>query len=378
MRIGIPKEIKNNENRVAITDAGVVSLVAAGHEVFIEQGAGLGSAFTDEDYVLAGAKIVETAAEAWDVEMVLKVKEPIASEYKYFKEGLILFTYLHLAPEESLTNALIKNKVVGIAYETVQLPNRSLPLLTPMSEVAGKMSVQIGAHCLEKLNDGKGILLGGVSGVTRGKVTIIGGGIAGTNAAKIAVGMGADVTVIDVSADRLRQLEDIFGRDVQTLMSNPFNIAKAVSESDLVVGSVLIPGAKAPKLVTEEMIKLMSPGSVVVDIAIDQGGCFETSEKVTTHDHPTFIKHGVVHYTVANMPGAVPRTSTIALTNNTIPYALQIANKGYLNACLDNPALKLGLNTLEGHVVYKAVAEAQGLEYTPVDDVLNSLSGLSI
>ena len=378
MRIGVPKEIKNNENRVAITDAGVVSLVAAGHEVYIEKGAGLGSGFTDEEYVMAGAKIVQTASDAWDVDMVLKVKEPIESEYKYFKEGLILFTYLHLAPEEALTNALIKNKVVGIAYETVQLPNRSLPLLTPMSEVAGKMSVQIGAHYLEKLKGGKGILLGGVSGVPRGKVTIIGGGIAGTNAAKIAVGMGADVTVIDLSADRLRQLEDIFGRDVQTLMSNPFNIAKAVSESDLVVGSVLIPGAKAPKLVTEDMIKSMSPGSVVVDIAIDQGGCFETSEKVTTHDNPTFEKHGVVHYTVANMPGAVPRTSTIALTNNTIPYALQIANKGYLHACLDNPALKLGLNTLDGHVVYKAVAEAQGLAYTPVDDVLSHLTKLSI
>jgi len=378
MRIGVPKEIKNNENRVAITDAGVVSLVAAGHEVYIEKGAGLGSGFTDEEYVMAGAQIVQTASDAWDVDMVLKVKEPIESEYKYFKEGLILFTYLHLAPEEALTNALIKNKVVGIAYETVQLPNRSLPLLTPMSEVAGKMSVQIGAHYLEKLKGGKGILLGGVSGVPRGKVTIIGGGIAGTNAAKIAVGMGADVTVIDLSADRLRQLEDIFGRDVQTLMSNPFNIAKAVSESDLVVGSVLIPGAKAPKLVTEDMIKSMSPGSVVVDIAIDQGGCFETSEKVTTHDNPTFEKHGVVHYTVANMPGAVPRTSTIALTNNTIPYALQIANKGYLHACLDNPALKLGLNTLDGHVVYKAVAEAQGLAYTPVDHVLSHLTKLSI
>lgn len=378
MRIGVPKEIKNNENRVAITDAGVVSLVAAGHEVYIEKGAGLGSGFTDEEYVMAGAKIVQTASDAWDVDMVLKVKEPIESEYKYFKEGLILFTYLHLAPEEALTNALINNKVVGIAYETVQLPNRSLPLLTPMSEVAGKMSVQIGAHYLEKLKGGKGILLGGVSGVPRGKVTIIGGGIAGTNAAKIAVGMGADVTVIDLSADRLRQLEDIFGRDVQTLMSNPFNIAKAVSESDLVVGSVLIPGAKAPKLVTEDMIQSMSPGSVVVDIAIDQGGCFETSEKVTTHDNPTFEKHGVVHYTVANMPGAVPRTSTIALTNNTIPYALQIANKGYLHACLDNPALKLGLNTLDGHVVYKAVAEAQGLAYTPVDDVLSHLTKLSI
>lgn len=378
MRIGVPKEIKNNENRVAITDAGVVSLVSAGHEVFIETGAGFGSAFTDEEYAAAGATIVSSAAEAWDVDMVLKVKEPIESEYGYFKQGLILFTYLHLAPEKALTAALLENKVVGIAYETVQLPNRSLPLLTPMSEVAGKMSVQVGAHYLEKRNGGKGILLGGVSGVPRGKVAIIGGGIAGTSAAKIAVGMGADVTIIDVSADRLRQLDDLFGRDVQTLMSNPFNIAKAVREADLVVGSVLIPGAKAPKLVTEAMIQTMSPGSVVVDIAIDQGGCFETSEKVTTHDDPTFVKHGVVHYTVANMPGAVPRTSTIALTNNTIPYALQIANKGYLEACIDNEALKLGLNTLNGKVVYKAVADAQGLQYVPVDDVLLHLRGISV
>lgn len=373
MKIGIPKEVKNNEYRVAITDAGVVSLVKAGHEVFVETGAGLGSSFADEDYANAGAKIVSTAAEAWDVDMVLKVKEPIEQEFKYFKEGLILFTYLHLAPEPALTKALLDNKVVGIAYETVQLPNRSLPLLTPMSEVAGKMSTQVGAHYLEKLGGGKGILLGGVSGVPRAKVTVIGGGIAGTNAAKIAVGMGADVTVIDLSAERLRQLEDIFGRDVQTLMSNPFNIAKAVKEADLVIGSVLIPGAKAPKLVTEEMIKSMSSGSVVVDIAIDQGGCFETSEKITTHDNPTFVKHGVVHYTVANMPGAVPRTSTIALTNNTIPYALKIANNGFVRACLNDTALKLGLNTLDGHLVYEAVADAQGLAYMPVDDVLNGL-----
>ncbi|MEK4627636.1 MAG: alanine dehydrogenase [Solibacillus sp.] len=376
MKIGVPKEIKNNENRVAMTPAGVLSLIANGHEVYIETGAGLGSAFTDEDYLLAGAQIVNTAAEAWNAEMVMKVKEPISSEYGYFREGLILFTYLHLAPEPELTKALLENRVVGIAYETVQLPNRSLPLLTPMSEVAGKMATQIGAHYLEKVPGGKGILLGGVSGVPRGKVTVIGGGIAGTNAAKVAVGMGADVTIIDLSPERLRQLEDIFGRDVQTLISNPYNIADAVRSADLVIGSVLIPGAKAPKLVTEEMIRSMSPGSVVVDIAIDQGGCFETSEKVTTHDNPTFTKHGVVHYTVANMPGAVPRTSTMALTNNTVPYALQIANKGFLKACLDNHALKLGVNTLNGHVVYEAVADAQGLPYVAVDDILESLAGL--
>lgn len=377
MKIGVPKEIKNNENRVAMTPSGVLSLIASGHEVYIEAGAGVGSSFTDNDYLLAGAHIVDSAVEAWNADMVLKVKEPIESEYQYFREGLILFTYLHLAPEPELTKALLENKVVGIAYETVQLPNNSLPLLTPMSEVAGRMATQIGAHYLEKLQGGKGILLGGVSGVPRGKVTVIGGGIAGTNAAKVAVGMGADVTIIDLSPERLRQLEDIFGRDVQTLISNPFNIADAVRSADLVVGSVLIPGAKAPKLVTEEMIASMSPGSVVVDIAIDQGGCFATSEKVTTHDNPTFVKHGVVHYTVANMPGAVPRTSTIALTNNTVPYALQIANKGYIRACLDNEALKRGVNTIDGKVVYRAVADAQQLPYVSVDDVLGVLTGLN-
>lgn len=370
MKIGIPKEIKNNENRVAMTPAGVVTLTNAGHEVYIESGAGLGSSFTDADYVAAGAHIVETAKEAWAQEMIMKVKEPVASEYDYFYEGQILFTYLHLAPELELTQALLNKKVVGIAYETVQLANGSLPLLTPMSEVAGKMATQIGAQFLEKNHEGKGILLGGVSGVPRGKVTVIGGGIAGTNAAKIAVGMGADVTVIDLSPERLRQLEDLFGRDVQTLMSNPYNIAESVKNSDLVVGAVLIPGAKAPKLVSEEIIQSMQPGSVVVDIAIDQGGIFETSDRVTTHDDPTYVKHGVVHYAVANMPGAVPRTSTIALTNNTIPYALQIANKGYRQACVENAALKLGVNTIEGHLVYKAVADSQGLPYVNVDELI--------
>ncbi|MBG9453611.1 alanine dehydrogenase [Lysinibacillus sphaericus] len=370
MKIGIPKEIKNNENRVAMTPAGVVTLTNSGHEVFIETGAGLGSSFTDADYVAAGAHIVDTAKEAWAQEMIMKVKEPVASEYDYFYEGQILFTYLHLAPELELTQALLNKKVVGIAYETVQLTNGSLPLLTPMSEVAGKMATQIGAQFLEKNHEGKGILLGGVSGVPRGKVTVIGGGIAGTNAAKIAVGMGADVTVIDLSPERLRQLEDLFGRDVQTLMSNPYNIAESVKNSDLVVGAVLIPGAKAPKLVSEEMIQSMQPGSVVVDIAIDQGGIFESSDRVTTHDNPTYVKHGVVHYAVANMPGAVPRTSTIALTNNTIPYALQIANKGYRQACVENAALKLGVNTIDGHLVYKAVADSQGLPYVNVDELI--------
>ncbi|MGM9949594.1 MAG: alanine dehydrogenase [Lysinibacillus sp.] len=376
MKIGVPKEIKNNEYRVAMTPAGVMTLTGVGHQVIIEAGAGAGSSFTDEDYKRAGATIVNTAAEAWDADMVMKVKEPLESEFAYFREGLVLFTYLHLAPEPELTKALLDKKVVGIAYETVQLANRSLPLLTPMSEVAGKMATQIGAQYLEKLGGGKGILLGGVSGVPRAKVTIIGGGIAGANAAKIAVGMGADVTIIDLSAERLRQLEDLFGRDVQTLMSNPFNIAESVRTSDLVIGAVLIPGAKAPKLVTEEMIKSMQPGSVVVDIAIDQGGIFETSDRVTTHDDPVYVKHGVVHYAVANMPGAVPRTSTIALTNNTVPYALEIANKGFIRACMQNPALLLGLNTVDGELVYEAVADAQGLSYTPVMDAINRLEGL--
>lgn len=370
MKIGVPKEIKNNENRVAMTPAGVVNLAMFGHEVFIETGAGLGSGFTDEDYKLAGAKIVPTASEAWKQEMVMKVKEPISSEYDYFFEGQILFTYLHLAPEPELTQALLDKKVVAIAYETVQLPNRTLPLLTPMSEVAGRMATQIGAQYLEKQEGGKGILLGGVSGVPRAKVTIIGGGMAGANAAKVAIGMGAEVIIIDLSSERLRQLDDQFGNDVQTLMSNPYNIAESVKNSDLVIGAVLIPGAKAPKLVTEDMIKSMTPGSVVVDIAIDQGGIFETSDRITTHDSPTYIKHGVVHYAVANMPGAVPRTSTIALTNNTVPYALEIANKGYKRACLTNDALKKGINTLEGNVTFKAVAEALNYPYVPADSLL--------
>ncbi|CAH2464343.1 alanine dehydrogenase [Bacillus sp. S4] len=377
MRIGIPTEIKNNENRVAMTPAGAVHLVQNGHEVFVQKGSGVGSGFTDEEYVQAGAKLVETAEEAWNQDMVMKVKEPVASEYGYFREGLILFTYLHLAPEPELTKALIDNKVVSIAYETVQLDNRSLPLLAPMSEVAGRMSAQIGAQFLEKNKGGKGILLAGVPGVKRGKVTIIGGGQAGTNAAKIAVGLGADVTIIDLSAERLRQLDDIFGNQVKTLMSNPYNIAEAVRESDLVIGAVLIPGAKAPKLVTEEMIQSMEPGSVVVDIAIDQGGIFETTDRITTHDNPTYEKYGVVHYAVANMPGAVPRTSTLALTNVTVPYAVQIANKGYKEACLGNAALLKGINTLDGYVTFEAVAEAHGLQYADAKELLEKAPALS-
>ena len=372
MDIGVPKEIKNNENRVAMTPGGVLQMVNAGHRVLVQTGAGLGSGFTDEQYIDAGAQIVSTAAEAWKADMVIKVKEPIASEYGFFREGLILFTYLHLAPEPELTRALIQNKVIAIAYETVQLKNGQLPLLIPMSEVAGRMSAQVGAQFIGKLEGGKGILLGGVPGVRRAKVTVIGGGIAGMNASKIAVGLGAEVTIIDSNPDRLRQLDDIFGNQVTTLMSNTFNIAESVRKSDLVIGAVLIAGAKAPKLVTEQMIASMEPGSVVVDIAIDQGGIFETTDRITTHDNPTYVKHGVVHYAVANMPGAVPRTSTIALTNVTMPYALQIANKGYVQACLDNDSLLKGINVIDGYVTFPAVAEAHGLVYKSAQTLLAS------
>ncbi|RBW71472.1 alanine dehydrogenase [Bacillus taeanensis] len=370
MKIGVPKEIKNNENRIAITPSGVTNLVSYNHEVYIETGAGIGSGFTDRQYIDAGAKIVNTAEQVWSMEMVMKVKEPLPEEYGYFREDLVLFTYLHLAAEPSLTKALVDKKVISIAYETVQLSNGSLPLLTPMSEVAGRMASQIGAQFLEKTKGGKGILLSGVPGVRRGKVTIIGGGVVGTNAAKIAIGLGADVTIIDLNPDRLRQLDDIFGKKINTLISNPLNIADAAAESDLVIGAVLIPGAKAPKLVTEEMIKAMQPASVIVDVAIDQGGIFETTDRITTHDHPTYKKHGVLHYAVANMPGAVPRTSTIALTNVTVPYAVQIANKGYKQAVIDNPALLKGINALNGFVTYEAVAKAHGLKYMDIHSLL--------
>lgn len=374
MRIGVPKEIKNNENRVAITPAGVVALVNAGHEVYIEKDAGAGSSFANDAYLVAGASIVENAGDVWSgAEMILKVKEPIQSEYKYFRKGLILFTYLHLAADAQLTRELKNSGMLAIAYETVAV-NNTLPLLTPMSEVAGRMSAQIGAQFLEKPKGGKGILLSGVPGVKRGKVTIIGGGVVGTNAAKIAVGLGADVTMIDLSPDRLRQLDDIFGNQITTLISNPFNLAHAVAESDLVIGAVLIPGAKAPKLVTEEMVKSMSPGSVIVDVAIDQGGIFETVDKITTHDNPTYVKHGVIHYAVANMPGAVPQTSTIALTNVTIPYAIQIANKGAVQAIQDNAALAKGVNVANGSITFEAVARDLGYPYVQVEEALNNES----
>ncbi|AMY04558.1 alanine dehydrogenase [Staphylococcus condimenti] len=370
MKIGIPKEIKNNENRVGLSPSGVHALVEKGHTVLVEHTAGEGSFFTDEDYKAVGAEIVNSAGEAWDVEMVIKVKEPIKEEYQYFREDLILFTYLHLANDKELTQALADNKVVAIAYETVQLPDNSLPLLTPMSEVAGRMAAQIGAQFLQKFYGGKGILFSGIPGVPKGNVTIIGGGQAGTNAAKIALGLGANVTILDVNPKRLQELEDLFDGRVNTIMSNPLNIEEAVVNSDFVIGAVLIPGAKAPKLVTEDMVKQMKDGSVMVDIAIDQGGIFETSDHVTTHDDPTYIKHGVVHYAVANMPGAVPRTSTVGLNNATLPYALQIANKGYLDALRDNQPLSLGLNVYDGKVTNEGVAKALDLPYTPVDKAL--------
>ena len=364
MIIGIPKEIKNNENRVSLSPSGVHALVEQGHTVIVEKSAGLGSYFEDVDYTEAGASIVNEQAEVWNVDMVMKVKEPLEEEFQYFKEGLILFTYLHLANEEKLTRALLENKVVGIAYETVQLPDRTLPLLTPMSEVAGRMSAQIGAEFLQKYKGGMGILLGGVPGVSKGRVSIIGGGQAGTNAAKIALGLGADVTILDVNPKRLQELEDLFDGRVHTIMSNPLNIEQCVKDSDLVIGAVLIPGAKAPNLVTEDMVKEMRDGAVIVDIAIDQGGIFETTDRISTHDDPTYKKHGVVHYAVANMPGAVPRTSTIALNNATLPYAQQLASKGYLKALQDNHALSLGLNTINGELTNKGVAEALNLSYT--------------
>ncbi|MGQ8966688.1 alanine dehydrogenase [Bacillus subtilis] len=376
MIIGVPKEIKNNENRVALTPGGVSQLISNGHRVLVETGAGLGSGFENEAYESAGAEIIADPKQVWDAEMVMKVKEPLPEEYVFFRKGLVLFTYLHLAAEPELAQALKDKGVTAIAYETVS-EGRTLPLLTPMSEVAGRMAAQIGAQFLEKPKGGKGILLAGVPGVSRGKVTIIGGGVVGTNAAKMAVGLGADVTIIDLNADRLRQLDDIFGHQIKTLISNPVNIADTVAEADLLICAVLIPGAKAPTLVTEEMVKQMKPGSVIVDVAIDQGGIVETVDHITTHDQPTYEKHGVVHYAVANMPGAVPRTSTIALTNVTVPYALQIANKGAVKALADNAALRAGLNTANGHVTYEAVARDLGYEYVPAEKALQDESSVA-
>lgn len=362
MIIGVPKEIKTRENRVGLTPAGVLSLRQHGHDVWIESEAGLGSGFTDSEYADQGALIKSSAEEVWQADMVIKVKEPLASEYPYFRKGLILFTYLHLAPAEELTKALLEGGVIGIGYETVE-KDGSLPLLNPMSEVAGRMAVQLGAHFLTNLDGGEGILLGGVPGVKKGKVTIIGGGNVGTNAAQMAVGLGADVTIIDLSAKRLAELDAQFGGRVQTLMSNPLNIEEAVSDSDLLIGAVLIPGARAPKLVTKEMVSKMRKGAVIIDVAVDQGGIIETADRVTTHEDPIYTVDGVIHYAVANMPGAVPRTSTIALTNVTLPYAIELANKGVEKALQDNHGLLTGLNVYQGQLTNQAVAESLNLPY---------------
>ncbi|HAS90209.1 MAG TPA: alanine dehydrogenase [Desulfovibrio sp.] len=370
MKIGILKEIKSEENRVSMTPAGVEVMIANGHELWVEKSAGVGSGFADKDYVAAGAKIIDTPAEIYaECEMVMHVKEPQASEYDMVREGQIVFTYFHFAPDEPLTRAFIKNKSVAIAYETVEGDKGDLPLLTPMSEVAGRMSVQEGAKYLERYYGGRGMLMGGVTGVTPANVVVIGGGVVGTNAAMMACGLGAKVTILDMNLERLRYLSEIMPKNCFPMMSSPALLRELVQEADVVIGAVLVAGAKAPKLVTREMLKTMKDGSVIVDVAIDQGGCFETS-KPTTHGDPVYDVEGVIHYCVANMPGAVPMTSTMALTNATLPYALQIANKGWKQAAQDSRAIMTGLNMIEGKVTYKGVAEAFDLEYTPVESVL--------
>lgn len=374
MLVGVPKEIKANEDRVAITPAGAMALVQAGHRVIIEAGAGLGSGITDDAYQAAGAEMVGTAAEVFQrAEMIIKVKEPLPAEYGLMREEQIIFTYLHLAREPELTEVLLKNKVTGIAYETIQLSNGTLPLLTPMSEVAGKMAVQIGAHFLEKPNGGKGILLGGVPGVPAADVVIIGAGTVGTCALKVAVGMGAQVTIIDKNAERLRYLDDLYGGRINTLASNQYNIEQSVRYADLLIGAVLVVGAKAPKLVTAEMVKQMKPGSVIVDVAVDQGGSIETIDRVTTHSNPVYEKYGVIHYAVANMPGAVARTSTFALTNATLPYVLELANHGFSNAISKNPALARGVNTYRGNLTCQAVGESLSVNSCLLTDLLKQM-----
>jgi len=370
MIIGVPKEIKNNENRVALTPGGVQELTKRGHTVYVQSTAGDGSGFADETYVSAGAQILPTIEETYGIaEIIIKVKEPIEPEYKLIKENQLVFTYFHFASCEPLTKAMIDSKAICLAYETVEKADGSLPLLVPMSEVAGRMSIQEGAKYLEKPLEGRGILLGGVPGVRPAKVLILGGGIVGMNAAKMAAGMGADVTIMDINLPRLRYLDDVMPANVNTMMSSEFNIRELIGSHDLIVGAVLIPGAKAPHLITKDMLKLMRPGTVVVDVAVDQGGCIETC-KPTTHAVPTYIIDDVVHYCVANMPGAVPYTSTLALTNATLPYAIQLANKGWEQACKDSEELRLGLNVVKGDVVYKGVSEAFDLPYTPVENVL--------
>lgn len=376
MIVGVAKEIKAQENRVALTPAGAHALVSHGHEVVLEHGAGEGSGFEDAMYRAAGARIVERAELYQLADLVTKVKEPQPEEYGLYRPGQVLYTYLHLAPERGLTEGLLARGIVGIAYETVQIPDGSLPLLVPMSEVAGRMATQVGARLLEQPEGGKGKLLGGVPGVFPARVTIIGGGVVGQNAATIAVGMGADVTVVDISASRLRSLDDRYEGRVHTLMSNHHNIAEATKQADLLIGAVLLPGARAPHLVTEEMVASMERGSVIVDVAIDQGGVVETANRVTTHANPTYTVHGVVHYSVANMPGAVPHTSTLALTNVTLPYLLDLADKGWTRAVREDKALARGVNMVDGRLTYEAVSQAHNMDYTPLTDVLAKSAAL--
>ena len=373
MIIGVPKEIKNNENRVALTPAGVAEFKKHGHLVYVQKSAGENSGFSDKAYAEAGAELLPTIEAVYDIaEMIIKVKEPIASEYPLIKKDQLLFTYFHFASSEPLTYAMMEREAVCLAYETVEKSDRSLPLLVPMSEVAGRMAIQEGAKYLEKPMKGKGILLGGVPGVPPAKVVILGGGIVGTQAAKMAAGFGAQVTILDISLPRLRYLSDVMPANVTTVMSNHYNVRDAISQADLVIGAVLIPGAKAPHLITRDMLKLMAAGTVVVDVAVDQGGCIETCTP-TTHENPTFIIDDIVHYCVANMPGAVPYTSTLALTNATLPYALQLANKGWKKACAENEELKKGLNVAHGKILYKGVADAWNLPFEDVETALENL-----
>jgi len=370
MIIGVPKEIKDKENRVSITPHGVREYVSRGHRVLVQAGAGDGSGFSDEQYRAAGATVIDSVEDVWtQADLVVKVKEPIPAEYPFLRPGLILYTYLHLAANEELTRVLMERQVTAVAYETVQLPDGTLPLLAPMSEVAGRLSVQVGAYYLMKPNGGRGVLLGGVTGVPPANVLVIGGGTVGTNAAQMALGLGAHVTLLDINAERLRYLDHVLHGRFQTLVSNQQHIADAVVDADLVIGGVLIPGARAPKLVTREMVASMRPGSVVVDVSIDQGGCIETA-RPTTHSDPVYVEHGVLHYCVTNMPGAVPRTSTFALSNATLPYGLKLADLGFDQAVQCDPALAKGVNTHRGALVHPSVADAFGLPYTPLDEIM--------
>lgn len=370
MIIGLPKEIKDNESRVGLTPAGVKLLQANGHTVLIENHAGEGSGIKNDEYLAASGQIVSTADEVWErADMIVKVKEPVGPEYKRMRDGQILFTYLHLAPDPTLTKAMLESKITGVAYETITNEDGHLPLLTPMSEVAGRMAVQVGAHYLQKPEGGRGVLMGGVPGVLPAKVAIVGGGVVGINSIKMAVGLGANVSVLDKNLERLRYLDDIFGAKIKTLMSNPYTVQEAIANADLVIGAVLIPGAAAPHLVTRDMLSTMHKGAVIVDVAVDQGGCIETT-RPTTHSNPTFYVDEVLHYCVANMPGAVPRTSTFALTNATLPLAVKLANKGFKDAIRADRHLKAGVNTYAGHITYDAVAESQGLAYKAIDQLL--------